>query len=74
MTVGGTDVCSAPGRGPGDVRLERRGLAPFQYARRGKNVNLSYYTAPEEIFDDPDLATQWARLAYGAALRAARKA
>lgn len=45
------------------------GLTPFTYLRQGKAAQLSYYLAPEEIFDDPDAARHWARLAFEAALR-----
>ncbi len=30
---------------------------------------MSYYLAPEEIYDDPDIAEIWARHAFDAALR-----
>jgi DNA transformation protein len=53
--------------------FEARGLARFQYHKQGKTVSLSYYTAPDEIFDDPDEACAWARRAYAAALRASDK-
>ncbi|MEZ5541217.1 MAG: TfoX/Sxy family protein [Pseudomonadota bacterium] len=47
----------------------RLGLRPFEYARGGKQVALSYYMAPEAIFDDPGTARDWAVLAFEAALR-----
>lgn len=47
-----------------------RGLQPFEYAKDSKMVKLSYYMAPEEIFDDPETASAWAVLAFEAALRA----
>lgn len=50
--------------------FKAQGLRPFEYQKNGKAVNLSYYTAPEEIFDDPDRARDWANRAYEAALRA----
>lgn len=43
-------------------------LTPFEYDKKNKKVKLSYYLAPEEIYDDPDEAVYWARLAYQAAL------
>ncbi len=55
-------------------RFERRGLSRFEYTRQGRAVQLSYYAAPEEIFDDPDTAGQWARLAFSAACRSGRRA
>lgn len=46
-----------------------RGLEPFEYGKAGKVVKMSYYLAPEEIFDDPDEAILWAQRAYAAAVR-----
>lgn len=50
-------------------RFIERGLTPFEYARNGKLVNLSYWRAPEEIFDEAEIAIEWARSAFEAALR-----
>lgn len=47
-----------------------RDLGQFQYVNKGKMVGMSYYQAPEEIFDDPDEARAWALRAYEAAVRA----
>jgi DNA transformation protein len=49
-----------------------RQLAQFQYLKQGKPVRLSFYAAPEEIFDDPDEARDWATRACEAALRSRR--
>lgn len=46
-----------------------RGLGPFEYTKNGKTMKMSYFLAPEEIFDDPDEANRWAALAYEAAVR-----
>jgi DNA transformation protein len=46
-----------------------KGLARFQYVKNGKPTKISYFMAPEEIFDDADDAKAWASLAYEAALR-----
>lgn len=54
--------------------FEQRGLTRFEYTRQGRTVQLSYYTAPEEVFDDPEAACQWGRLACAAAGRSARRA
>ena len=48
------------------------GLPQFEYAKGTKKVKMSYYMAPEEIFDDPGLAKEWAGLAFEAALRASK--
>lgn len=44
-------------------------LPPFSYQRHGKPTRLSYFLAPEDIFDDPDAARHWAGLAFEASLR-----
>jgi DNA transformation protein len=49
--------------------FESKGLAQFQYSRAGKVVKMSYYRAPDEIYDDRDKAAVWASRAYEAALR-----
>ena len=46
------------------------GLQQFEYEKSGKKIRMSYYAAPEEIFDNPELAKEWAGRAYEAALRA----
>lgn len=46
------------------------GLPQFEYQKSGKMLKMSYYLAPEEIFDDPGLAREWAVRAFEAALRA----
>ncbi len=50
-------------------QFEALGLAPFTYVMKGREVALSYWAAPESIFDDPNEATQWAQSAWDAALR-----
>lgn len=50
--------------------FEQAGLPPFEYPKNGKLVKMSYYQAPEEIMEDPELAATWARRSYEAALRA----
>ena len=49
--------------------FEALGLAPFTYAMKGRDVALSYWAAPDAIFDDPQEAVLWARSAWDAALR-----
>jgi len=56
-----------------ETRYREQGCDQFTYAARGKNVNLSYWSAPEEFFDDPDETIIWADLAFEAALRADAK-
>lgn len=52
--------------------FKSKGLDQFEYDKGGKIVKMSYYLAPEEILDNPDEATIWAKRAYEAALRAKR--
>lgn len=49
--------------------FEARHLEPFYYDRKGKAIKMSYRAAPEEIFEDPDIAEVWAKRAYQAAVR-----
>jgi DNA transformation protein len=51
-----------------------KGLAQFEYVKNGKPTKMSYFMAPEEIFDDADEANAWASLAYDAALRSRSRA
>ena len=50
--------------------FEALGLTPFTYPMKGKDVALSYWTAPDAIFDEPTEAVRWARSAWDAAARA----
>ena len=49
--------------------FEALGLTPFTYAMKGKDVALSYWAAPDAIFDASEDAVQWAQSAWAAALR-----
>ena len=51
------------------AEFEKRGLDQFEYEKKSKKIKMSYYMAPEEIFDDPEEAKVWASLAFDAALR-----
>ena len=48
-----------------------RGLEPFSYERQGKRLNLDYYEAPEEVFDDVTVMKKWCNCAFEVAMRAA---
>ncbi len=62
--------------------FEAQGAEPFVYARRdrpgrsgGRDVSLSYFSAPDAALDDPESMLPWARRAVEAARRArARRA
>jgi DNA transformation protein len=61
------DAVSAPA-------LEAAGARRWAYeGKRGKPVNMPYWSIPEDAFDDPDLMARWVRLAYEAAARSAPK-
>ena len=49
------------------------GLEPFTYHKKGKELKMSYYQAPEEVLEDSEEMHLWASKAYSAALRAASK-
>lgn len=55
------------------AELAARDLKPFEYRKQGKRMTIAYYTAPAEIFDDPDEAKRWAKRAHAAALRAKQR-
>jgi DNA transformation protein len=49
--------------------FEALGLTPFTFAMKGRPVALSYWSAPDAIFDEPAEAVRWAQSAWDAALR-----
>jgi DNA transformation protein len=50
--------------------FEARGLRRFGYSARGKAVQLMYYEAPPEVFDEVQAMRDWGRHALQAAARA----
>ena len=46
---------------------------PLNYAKGGSTIDLSFWQAPERLFDEPDELIQWARVALAAARRVAAK-
>ncbi len=48
--------------------FETEGMGPFTYGEGGKRVVMSYWQAPDRLFDDPDELSAWARRAFEAAL------
>lgn len=55
------------------AEFEGRGLSPFAFEMKdGAAATMSYYNAPEEIFDDDDELRRWTTLALDAARRAAK--
>lgn len=49
-----------------------RELEQFSYEKQGKAFKMSYYMAPEDIFDDPEEAKVWADRSYAAAVRSSK--
>ena len=49
---------------------EDRHLTAFSYQRKGKTCYLSYYQAPEEVFESSDAMLHWGKMAFEVALRA----
>ena len=53
--------------------FETEGQGPFTYAAKGcKRSVMSYWRAPDRLYDDPDELAQWARQALAAAHRSGR--
>lgn len=52
---------------------EARSSPPLNYAKKGELIDLSFWRAPDRLFDDPDEFLEWARAALGAARRVVRK-
>ena len=51
--------------------FDRARLAAFVYVTKdGDRIEMTYHQAPPEALESPAQMTPWARLAYGAALRA----
>ncbi len=53
--------------------FEERSLEAFEYIKNNKAMKMSYHKAPEEIYDERDVAKEWADRAYEAALRSKKK-
>ena len=53
--------------------FDELGLQAFSYLKQGKQTRLSYFQAPEEAMDNPELMSEWGSKSYGVALRAAAK-
>lgn len=47
-----------------------KGLKPFIYTKNGTQYKMSYYGAPDDVFEDIEVMADWAEKAFSAALRA----
>ena len=52
---------------------EARSSPPLSYEKKGAAIDLSFWRAPERLFDEPEELVTWARLALAAARRVAAK-
>ena len=53
--------------------FETEGQGPFSYMAKGrKRASMSYWRAPDRLYDDPDELAAWARDALAAAHRSGR--
>jgi DNA transformation protein len=52
---------------------ETESFPPLDYQKKGGTIDLSFWRAPERLFDEPDDLVIWARAALAAARRVAAK-
>ena len=52
---------------------EAQSFPPLNYGKKGRTIDLSFWRAPERLFDEPDEFLTWARAALAAARRVASK-
>ena len=52
---------------------EAESFPPLNYEKQGRTIDLSFWRAPERLFDEPDELLTWARAALAAARRVAAK-
>jgi DNA transformation protein len=52
---------------------EAEAFPPLNYQKKGDTIDLSFWRAPERLFDEPDELVAWARAALAAARRVAAK-
>ena len=46
---------------------------PLNYRKKGETIDLSFWRAPERLFDEPEELVTWSRIALAAAHRVAAK-
>jgi DNA transformation protein len=52
---------------------EAASVPPLNYRKGGATIDLSFWRAPERLFDEPDELVAWARIAMAAAGRVAAR-
>jgi DNA transformation protein len=55
------------------VFREAEAFPPLSYEKGGRSIGLSFWRAPERLFDEPNELMTWARAAAAAAHRVATK-
>src|SRR3979490_2672827 len=50
---------------------EAESFPPLNYEKKDRTIDLSFWRAPERLFDEPDELVTWARAALAAARRGA---
>ena len=55
------------------VFKEAESVPPLNYEKKGSTIDLSFWRAPERLFDEPDELVAWGREALAAARRVAGK-
>ncbi len=56
-----------------EIFKEAQSFPPLNYEKGGSAIDLSFWRAPERLFDEPDELVTWARAALSAARRVATK-
>jgi DNA transformation protein and related proteins len=52
---------------------EAESFPPLNYEKKGGSIDLSFWRAPDRLFDEPDELVAWGRAALAAARRVAAK-
>ena len=55
------------------VFKEAEAFPPLNYEKKGGTIDLSFWRAPERLFDEPDELVTWGRAALAAARRVAAR-
>jgi DNA transformation protein len=56
-----------------DAFREAASFPPLNYRKKDEIIDLSFWRAPERLFDEPEEFVAWARMALAAARRVAAK-
>ena len=55
------------------TEFSAQGLEPFTYYKKGQETKMSYYQAPEETLENPEVMATWCNKAFSVARAAACK-